>query len=920
MLRCLNMNRRFSGLTGIATLAIGLVGGLTTVAVEYPLLPVTTGGLGNTLMRGGGHRWDDRAQAYLQLYTSDLAVTTDGMVYCATTWEEGHRAAGIYRDGDALTDVPTFGTTAGTSVAVNDRWVVYGQNGRLAVSSRKPGRTWEVSSSHHQDIGGAAQITGVALAGDQVFCVDSLGAVRSWDLNKRLGDPTVRFRVPGASQLRCDRRGNLWFLVPSIWAGYRPLAVSVMGEAASGHPVEHALRNDGEQVYWQGTGGSAALTVDLGTVQPIHQLRFYGAGLNTATAGAVLSGAVDPAGPWTELYRIGRECAWWPQTVLTLDGRSWRYLRLANDKPMGIRGLTVHQAQPVKPGTVRGFSPEGRLLAEVPGTTNAIATAYDPAADRLLVSIDDIRQQIHAFTGLEHQPRPDPTWMKGGVFGENGGLPGANGLPGDRRLDAARGIGVDGAGNLMVFNVGGSGTSQSRLESYNPDGTLRWRMSGLAFLDAVETDPSATSSAWSTNWRYVRDQEGREGDGWRAAGSTLDRWRFPEDGRLNGLSHVLGVRRIAGRPFLFVTTQYSDQVAMYRFDEAHGEIAIPCGYINGKPTGSAWPPYQPAGSTLRLWMDLDGDGRFQKGEWQSGETLVMHYFTLDANGGLWWIDERAKGIRHLAPERQLDAHGAPVYQLANARLLPVPVAFSSEGGVMRGLEVAPNGSSLFVFGFTKEKPNTIGHNHPGGRLLVRLDLGGPEPRETHRCELPHNVEWTPGATHDQAYTSSIAGDFLFIGYEQRMDVLVLHHRDLTPVGRLHIGPQSQTPIFDGPSELIAARDGSSYDLFTAQYTGNATTHIRWNPDRPSLSIPARLASSHGEKGIELTWSEVDGATGYVVERRILGTLGWEPWRLAATTRSATWIDLHPAKSVGYRVRASGTNKIMSDWSGTLWIR
>jgi hypothetical protein len=77
-----------------------------------------------------------------------------------------------------------------------------------------------------------------------------------------------------------------------------------------------------------------------------------------------------------------------------------------------------------------------------------------------------------------------------------------------------------------------------------------------------------------------------------------------------------------------------------------------------------------------------------------------------------------------------------------------------------------------------------------------------------------------------ACVAVISGDFVFVGDEHRMDVLVLNHRDLTPVGRLHIGPQSQTPIFDGPSELIAARDGTSYDLFTAQHTGNATTHVR----------------------------------------------------------------------------------------------
>lgn len=153
-----------------------------------------------------------------------------------------------------------------------------------------------------------------------------------------------------------------------------------------------------------------------------------------------------------------------------------------------------------------------------------------------------------------------------------------------------------------------------------------------------------------------------------------------------------------------------------------------------------------------------------------------------------------------------------------------------------------------------------------------------------------------------------------------MEVLVLHHRDLTPVGRIHIGPQSQAPIFDGPSELIAARDGSSYDLFTAQYTGNATTHVRWTPGRSGLPTPTLLVARRAEKGVELIWGEVAGAIGYVVERGILGSLGWEPWLPAATTRTAAWFDPKPAKAGSYRVRANGTGEALSDWSGTFWFR
>lgn len=86
-----------------------------------PRLPVTTGWLGNTLLRGGQADWSDKSQTYLQLYTSDLAVSEDGSVFCTTTWEEGGRAPGIYHEGDALAHIPSLGISSGESVAVSRR-------------------------------------------------------------------------------------------------------------------------------------------------------------------------------------------------------------------------------------------------------------------------------------------------------------------------------------------------------------------------------------------------------------------------------------------------------------------------------------------------------------------------------------------------------------------------------------------------------------------------------------------------------------------------------------------------------------------------------------------------------------------------------------------------------------------------------
>ena len=90
--------------------------------------------------------WSDKSQTYLQLYASDMVVTGDGRIYCTTTWEEGARAAGIYKDGDALEDIPGLGVDSGSSVAVTDMLLGYGRKGRIGVFTRGKDGTHDIAS------------------------------------------------------------------------------------------------------------------------------------------------------------------------------------------------------------------------------------------------------------------------------------------------------------------------------------------------------------------------------------------------------------------------------------------------------------------------------------------------------------------------------------------------------------------------------------------------------------------------------------------------------------------------------------------------------------------------------------------------------------------------------------------------------
>ena len=160
----------------VATLMLFVSGQLSRVCTQetapapqvsdIPRLPVTTGWMGNTLLRGGQADWNDKSQTYLQLYTSDMAVSDDGRVFCTTTWEEGGRSAGIYREGDALALIPAFGISSGESVAVTPHSLAYGQEGKISVFSRNAAGEHDIGSGRHLHFAegkDAPQVTGLAI-------------------------------------------------------------------------------------------------------------------------------------------------------------------------------------------------------------------------------------------------------------------------------------------------------------------------------------------------------------------------------------------------------------------------------------------------------------------------------------------------------------------------------------------------------------------------------------------------------------------------------------------------------------------------------------------------------------------------------------------------------------------------------------
>ncbi len=893
-----------------------------------PKLPITTGWLGNSLLRGGQADWKDNSQTFLQLYTSDLAVTGDGRVYCTTTWEEGGRAAGIYKEGDALEDIPGFGLDSGSSVAVTDKLMAYGQKGKIGVFTRGKDGKHEPGSGRHITFDAtpnAPNVTGVCLdeAKDIVYAGDESGVIRSFQFSSGKAINAAGFAAPRVGQMRLDASGNIWALQTRDEATYTRIAAKAFGsEPKEGHAVDDAVAPSGGKASFEVKDDAGFVGLVFEKLSAVHSVRFSGAGLTTLVGAKLQGSTTGSEGPWTDIVKIEYEPKGWPETVIPLDGTAWRALRIAGSK-LGVAGLGAFTRQPAVPGAVIKFSPSGKQLAVISEVAHPLAIALDPAHDRLLVFDNSAAQQIVAFTGLAGTPRVDKSFGDSGRFGKKGGLPATQGRLGDQLFDQARGLGVDARGNLIVFNVGGSGISQSRLESYAPGGKLNWRMVGMAFLDSADVDPGAPDEAWSCTAHYRRDPAGPDGDGWRLMGTSLDKTRFPDDPRANGGgAQTLGVRRIGGQRFLFTTTQFGSQVSVFRFDAANGFNGIPCAYLSGLHSAREWPPHQPPGYGLTLWRDASGDGQFQAAEFTKASDLSMSPVTVDAAGNLWYLLER-KSISVL-DAGSLDAHGVPAWSFATARHLAWPAAFADpEHGSMRRIVVAPDGKSLVAFGFTKDLPSVIGHNMPLGRLAVRYAIDGTTLRETHRTVLPYDVN-LQNAKGDQGYVATTAGDYIFVGYEQRMTVLVYKAATLELVGRIDIGPQSQTPIFDGPPELIVSKRGATYELFMPQYTGNATTVLTWKPsDNIWLPAPTDLTATRVENAVEVSWKSATNAVGWQIERRMLEPTGWSAWRQAGALKTSltTWRDpAPPDNACAYRLRALGADQSASDWSKTSYLR
>lgn len=536
--------------------------------------------------------------------------------------------------------------------------------------------------------------------------------------------------------------------------------------------------------------------------------------------------------------------------ALAKDGTLWVIERSRTDSAKRV----VHHA---REGTVLG------TLA-LPRGTVPVDLAVD-ARGRLLVADNGVRQQVLIFAPAASGGAPThknnaaadsritnqgASMQLSGTLGVAGGIyAGRAGTPGPQRFNGLTAVAADAAGNVYVamngtgprgFAGGPGDTEGAVIEGYAPDGTRRFSVQGLLFVDGAQFVEGTPPSVYTGSKRFALDLSRGSGAEWSYAGFTADRFRYPYDPFLHlgqGMRGLPLVRDVRGHRLLYTTDMTSSFLRVYRF-EAGSETAIPSGLFSPSHIDKPWPPNQPASGEW-IWRDTAGKGRFavtdfDQPQWGQGAPRVTAWWVDDA--GNVWQGLGAAGIRRFALVG-FDAVGNPVYRYSAVSVWPLPAPFTRIARVA----YFPADDTLYLSGSTPAHP-FLEYNWNGtGSRLARYDhwLRG-KPVLRYAIDLPDRGPPDPASMNGW----TVAGDYLFT-VETHAGVVHVRERDTgREVGRLAPGPEvgERSGIVDVPMPVTAHRIESGpyageYLVFVEEDSHGKVLMYRFRPPGSSSRLP-----------------------------------------------------------------------------------
>jgi hypothetical protein len=326
------------------------------------------------------------------------------------------------------------------------------------------------------------------------------------------------------------------------------------------------------------------------------------------------------------------------------------------------------------------------------------------------------------------------------------------------------GIATDAEGALYVacWDYG------AKLHKYDAKRKAVWTRQGTEFVSCADADPGEEGTLYSAGRRYAMDYTKPPAQAWREVAITLDPLSYPHDPRIGTPWQAMRMLRLGGQRILVGKAQMGGDWYFWRFT---GEIAVPAAmyYPSGAKPGE-YPPNHPEKGAF-LWIDADGDGAMQAGEYHaapdSGQCTA-----LDASGALLmnvggW--DAGKGRIARLPFARLNAIGAPTWDLAKLS----EVALPTEGGLEKASKIAydPEQDRMYIGAWTKEHP------FPGGGW-EQMSIGPVVLRYDDWSKMP-TLAWSrvvippEGVIGTVPKTWSLERDHLFIASTWRHEQLAV---------------------------------------------------------------------------------------------------------------------------------------------------
>ncbi len=507
--------------------------------------------------------------------------------------------------------------------------------------------------------------------------------------------------------------------------------------------------------------------------------------------------------------------------VIADDGTLW-IIQLDNRNDKGIK--VVH------------YRADGTKLPEEIVDVEDIQAIAVASEGRLLLGENGPDNQVLIYD-ISTKPR------RVGSFGQKGGI--TAGKPGEvkpDKFDGISGLGVDANGKLYVACDGrlkgaaGSDGNGTVLRAFTADGSPKWELLALEFVDTVAVDPASDGADVYSDFHHYRlDLTKPAGQEWSWAGRHFDRFR-PNDWRIDTKHHyVLAMCRIEGQLFMYTTAQWPHWVNIYRFE---GKQAIPCGrFIGLHEKGKPWeifpgevPEKLKAGRIGSIWIDADGDGQVQPQETQATPTTWHWGRFVDSKGGYWGTTRRS--VAHI-PCAGVNDSGSPIYRAEDLRYLPMPAPLTE----LSRVAYVPEEDALYLLGFTKEHPRRGGDDREVGRDLVRVDnpLGDAKVRWHIPLVSGEGGEIT-GKDKQQPQPSGMTAipGFVFVGGVHPAEVHAFRADDGVGVQRFKPGPEvgGISGWLDIPNAITAfARSNGEVLIFVEEDARHKVLMYRWNPKR-----------------------------------------------------------------------------------------